>query len=115
MKARTRRFLVTFAVILVGLYMIGGIRGVRRLRARLRAWATPPTAAEMQRTAPAPDTLPSLPKAPTRTPDGRKIPMSEPPSAGAIMAVIAGVLSVAVLLMFATGRDRQGSHESSRL
>jgi hypothetical protein len=114
MKPGTRRFILTLVVILVCLYMIGGMRGVRRLRARLRAWTTPPTAAEMQRPAPVPDTLPSLPKAVTRTPDGRKIPMSEPPSAAAITVVIAGVLGVAVLLMFATGRDRQGSHESSR-
>jgi hypothetical protein len=105
MKTGTRRFVVTIAVILVVLYMVGGMRGVRRLRARLRAWTTPPTVAEMQRAAPAPDTLPTLPKTSTRTPDGRKIPMSEPPSVGAITGVVSGVLIVAVGLMFATGRD----------
>src|SRR4051794_33523623 len=106
MKRSARRFGMTILVALVILYMIGGVGGLRRARARVRAWMQPPTQAEMQAASTAvPDTLPSLPRAPTRTRRGEHIAMSEPPSTAAITGVIGGVLMVAILLMLATGRD----------
>jgi hypothetical protein len=108
MKSGARRMLVTLTVILVVLYMVGGVRGVRQLRARVRAWMQPPTAEEMQHAAP--DTVPTLPRAVTRTRDGRTIPLSEPPTVGAIVGVICGVLILTVALMAVTARDHPRSY-----
>jgi hypothetical protein len=104
---RYRPFFVTLGVLLVLLYLIGGMSGVRTLRARYRAWTEPPTAAEMARaSAEAPTALPAMP---TRTPDGRKIPVSDPATIGDASKIISGVLVVAVGLMFITARDAKQS------
>ena len=97
-----RRFLATLAAIFALLYLIGGVSGMRELRSRIRAWLQPPTAAEMQRALP--DTGTRLPTAPTRTRAGRKIALNEQASFGTIVGVVAGVMIVAVVLMFATAR-----------
>jgi hypothetical protein len=103
MKRGRRQFLLTVAVVVVLLYMIGGVGGLRRLRARIRSWAQPPTAAEMQRAGP--DTVAALPKMPTRTRDGRRIALSEPPSPVEVSGVVISVVILAIGLMAVTGRD----------
>jgi hypothetical protein len=103
MKRVHRQFLLAVAASVILLYMIGGVSGLRRLRARMRSWAQPPTAAEMQRAGP--DTVTSLPKMPTRTRDGRRIPFSEPPSPVEVGGVVLSVVVLAIVLMGVTGRD----------
>ncbi|HEY6220141.1 MAG TPA: hypothetical protein VIV65_08785 [Gemmatimonadaceae bacterium] len=103
-RGAIRRMLTAVVVALVVLYLVGGVSGIRRLRARYAVWTQPPTAAEVARAGP--DTAPTLPKMPTHTADGRKIPLSETATVGEASWIIGGVMIVAVVLMFATARDR---------
>lgn len=105
MRTGARRFLVTVVVIFAVLYLIGGVSGMRQVRSRIRAWLQPPTAAEMQ--AAGPDTVARLPTAPVRTRDPADVTFNEPPSTGRMIGVVSGVMIVAFILMFVTGRERQ--------
>ena len=99
---KLRPYLITFAVLFVLLYLIGGTSGLRTLRARYRAWTQPPTAAELARAGP--DTLPTPPVTTTRFVNGKKVPLSDPATVGEAAKIIVAVLVIAVSLMFLTGR-----------
>jgi hypothetical protein len=102
---RARPYLLTLTALLVVLYLIGGMSGLRTLRARYRAWTEPPTQAELARAAP--DTLPTLSAAAaTHTIDGRKIPLSDPATIGEASRIIVAVVALAVVLMFVSAREK---------
>jgi hypothetical protein len=100
MKRPPREAFAVLALAFIVVYLLGGAGGFRQIRSRIRAWLEPPTVEQVRR-APR-DTAVSVRIAPTREMVGRKIWLSDPPSTTQMVGALTGIISVAIVLMFAT-------------
>jgi hypothetical protein len=103
MKARSRNSIIV--LLFIGLFLgAGGSNGLRRVRARWRAWLQPPTADQMQRALP--DTAAALPAALPRERVRGKMWLANPPRPVSVAVLLASIIGGTLLTMYFTGRPR---------